>query len=390
MNRPILFGVTLALCLLFMGCSEKAQNPVGFGLVQQDDHWQVGQAVIDRVLADSCITISTGAGEGFYLLVGSWEQQESRIVLRFEDLPDSLSTLLGTKLILTSRSEANEDSLKISVHALQSPWQEATVSWENPWGQPGGDFQSQPIAEGSYAMIMGDRLELDFNEAGMELVRGWLQGQTNDGIILRAADPSGNNVKSFYAAETIYDPRLEFTFAGTDTADTTVRADSTYDAYIVQPDEFPSQDFLCVSDGVVRRSWIHFDLTSVPQNVFINRATLALSLSDFESPLGDMSIATHLVTDLETLAYSTLAYSIDNLFEGKESLEIDITELVQEWIDGTPNAGLVVKPLWEYSSLSRAVFYSSKADSLQRPILTIVYTFPPAGKSARQSSEAPK
>ena len=361
------------------GCSEKAKNPVGFGLVKDDNHWQTSQVVIEDILADSCLTVSTGAGGGFHLLIGSWEDQETRSLLLFEELPDTLSwPLIEAKLILTSYSEANEDSLIITAHSLQTGWQEEDITWEHPWNAAGGDFESEPIAEGSYALISANQLELNFTGAGVHLVEAWLQGQTNNGLILKAADLQENNLKYFYTTNTPYYPKLDLTFSISDTSDTTVSAEATQDAFIVQLVTSLDEDLLCVSDGTVRRSWIHFDVSTVPESVFVNKASLALSVSEFSSPLNSMTIAAYPVTDLGTLAFSTSSSGFANLFTGKELLEINLTGLVQSWIEGTQNAGLMLKVPSEYSDLSRALFFTSAADSLQRPRLTILYTTPPS------------
>lgn len=379
--RKLISSLAIAsLAFTMTGCSEKAKNPVGFGLVEDDNHWQTSQVVIEDVLADSCLTLSTGAGDGYHLLIGSWEGQETRSLLLFEELPDTLLwPLIEAKLILTSYSQANEDSLIITAHSLQSGWQEEDVTWEHPWIAAGGDFESEAIAEGSYALISADGLELNFTGAGVQLVQGWLQGQTNNGLILRAADLQENNLKYFYTTNTlVYSPRLELTFSISDTSDTTVSAEASQDAFIVQLAASQDEDLLCVSDGTVRRSWIHFDVSTVPESVFVNKASLALSVSEFSAPLNSMTIAAYQVTDLETLAFSPGAAGSANLFSGKELLEINLTGLVQSWIKGIQNAGLILKVPTEYNDLSRALFFTSLADSLQRPRLTILYTTSPS------------
>lgn len=378
MRKLFSFFAVVFLVFTMAGCSEKAKNPVGFGLVEGDNHWQTSQMIIEDLLADSCLTVSTGAGDGYHLLVGSWEGQETRSLLLFEELPDTLLwPLIEAKLVLMSYSEANEDSLIITAHSLQSGWHEEDVTWEHPWNAAGGDFESEPIAEGSYALISADQLELNFTGAGVQLVEEWLQGQTNNGLILKAANLQENNLKYFYTTNTPYYPKLELTFSISDTSDTTVSAEATQDAFIVQLVTSPDEDLLYVSDGTVRRSWIHFDVSTVPESVFVNKASLALSVSEFSAPLNSMTIAAYQVTDLETLTFSTGVAGAANLFSGKELLEINITGLVQSWIMGTQNAGLMLKVPTEYNDLSRALFFTSVADSLHRPRLTILYTTSP-------------
>lgn len=366
----------ILLILTMGGCSEKDPNLVGFGLVAEDDHWQTDQAVIQEVLADSCITVSTGTGEGFHLLVGSWEGQEARSLLLFEELPDTLSwPLRRARLILVAKTEAEEDPLTISAHSVQREWQEDEATWDNPWSEAGGDLDPEPIAEG----VTADTLKLDFTEAGRELVEGWMAGQVNNGVIIKALELPENNVKFFYTSETPFDPMLQLTFATGDTTDTTVAVKPAQDAYIVQPGEPVAENFLCVGDGHIRRSWIQFDLSSVPESVFVNLATLSLSVSEFTDPLDEMTIAACLVTDVETLDFSSSSCDYADLFTGDDLLQFDITTLVQKWSNGTTNAGLMLKGRWEYNSLSQALFFDRTADSSLRPKITVLYTAPPTG-----------
>jgi hypothetical protein len=383
MRKLVLLLSAAWLMTAFAGCSEKEMNPVGFNLVDHEGHWQVHQAVIREILADSCIAISTGAGKGFYLLVGSWKEQEARSLLLFEDLPDSLElSLTGAKLILNAYSESNEDSILISAHALQTGWNDSTVTWEYPWGETGGDFETEPIAQGSYAIIKGSQMQLDFTTTGLELVEGWLEGQLNNGLLLKAVDPAGDSLKYFYSTNTPFDPELELTFATSDTSDTTISVDSHRDAFIAQPGEPVAEDLLCVSDGVVHRSWIYFDTSAIPDSAFINHAILSLSISEFNSPLDRMTVGAYLVTEMETLTFSSSYSGTASLNSDKNLMEINVASLAQSWADGTLNAGIMLKIYSEYSDLSRALFYTSTSapDSTHLPTLTVTYTTPPRGK----------
>jgi len=162
------------------------------------------------------------------------------------------------------------------------------VTWEQPWSQPGGDFTAEAIAQEYHALESGNQFELQFDTAGVDLVAGWLSGGPNNGLLLRAADLGADNLKYFYSEDTPYNPILNFTFATSDTTDTTVTAIASHDAFIAQPGEPPEDAVLRVGDGIVYRTWLLFDLSAVPESVFVNRATLALTMMDFSSPLDRM------------------------------------------------------------------------------------------------------
>jgi hypothetical protein len=368
-------SLVIGLAAILTGCSEKAKNPVGFGLVDDEGHWQVQQAVFEEVLADSCLLVSTGAGRGHHLLVGSWNGQEARSLVLFEELPDTLAwPLTGATLLLTSYSEASEDSLTISLHAVETEWADSTVTWELPWTAAGGDYAAESIARGDYAASAGSQLELEFDSTGVELVAGWLQGEQNNGIIITAVEPESENLKYFYTEDTPYDPILTLTFATGDTTDTTFYTTSTRDAFIAQPQDPPPDDVLCVADGIVRRTWLQFDISALPESVFVNRAVLSLTVTDFLSPLDNTTVGAYQITDPVTLEYSAVLYGSANLFSGKDVLEIDMSPLVQKWAYGTSNDGILLKNPSEYRDISSVYFSPPSAGIAERPTLTVTYT----------------
>ena len=112
--------VLLLVIVLAGGCSEKAKNPVGFRLWEEEGHWQVHQLVSQTMLADSSFHVERGTGIGPYLLMGSWEGQTARSLMSFEEnLPDTLERpLTEVSLNLVAYSEVSEDSILISVYPL--------------------------------------------------------------------------------------------------------------------------------------------------------------------------------------------------------------------------------------------------------------------------------
>jgi len=378
--------IALLLAILAVGCSEKDKNPVGFGLWDEEGLWQVHQLVSRDVTADSSFHVSRGSGIGPYLLVGSWEGQEARSLLAFEEnLPDTLSIpLTAASLNLIAYSEVSDDSILISAYPLETTWSDSTATWQNPWTTDGGDIGTEPIAEGLFATVGGVEFEMEFNQAGVALVQSWLDGDLNLGILLKAEGLEGDRVKYFYSEDTPYYPYLKMVFSSQDTSDT-VAVDSKKDTFIAQPVSAPEDDLLLVSDGHITRTWLRFDLSAVPESSFINLALLSLTVSEFKDPLDNMSIRAYPVSDLQTLRHESTAYANVNLFPEKEVAELNLTALVQEWVTGRENEGIILKPYLEYSSLSQALFYSSPADSARQPSLKIVYTARPG--DARVASQ---
>ena len=370
--------VLLLVIVLAGGCSEKAKNPVGFRLWEEEGHWQVHQLVSQTMLADSSFHVERGTGIGPYLLMGSWEGQTARSLMSFEEnLPDTLERpLTEVSLTLVAYSEVSEDSILISVYPLQSPWSDSTASWEVPWTTAGGDYGTEPIAEGYFATADGFGFQVEFNTAGVELVQGWLDGQPNYGLLLKTDEPDDDHLKYFYSEDTPYYPYLKMVFADEDEADTAI-VDSKKDTFIAEPVALPGEDLLLVSDGHVTRSWLQFDLSAIPESCFINLALLSLTVEEFKDPLDNMSLRAYPVSDVQTLSYKTSSYGRTSLYSGKESVVMDITAMVQDWAAGTENLGILLRTYLEHSSISQVLFLTSTADSAQRPTLSVVYTARP-------------
>ena len=370
--------MVLLLAGLAGGCSEKTKNPVGFGLWDEEGHWQVHQLVNQDVTADSSFHAEIGSGIGPYLLMGSWEGQAARSLMSFEeDLPDTLDRpLTEVSLNMVAYSEVSEDSILISVYPLESPWSDSSATWEVPWTTAGGDYSAEPIGEGYFATEDGLEFQIEFNTAGVELVQGWLDGGPNYGLLLKSDELEEDHLKYFYSEDTPYFPYLQMIFADEDEADTVI-VDSEKDTFIAEPVDPPGEDLLLVSDGHVTRSWLQFDLAAVPESSFINLARLSLTVSEFHDPLDNMSLRAYPVSDLQTLSYETSSYGSASLYSGKESVDLDITGMVQDWVTGTENLGILLRTYLEHSSISQALFLTSSADSAQRPTLEVVYTARP-------------
>jgi len=380
--------MVLLLAGLAGGCSEKTKNPVGFGLWDEEGHWQVHQLVNQDVTADSSFHAEIGSGIGPYLLMGSWEGQAARSLMSFEeDLPDTLDRpLTEVSLNMVAYSEVSEDSILISVYPLESPWSDSSATWEVPWTTAGGDYGAEPIGEGYFATDDGLEFRIEFNTAGVELVQGWLEGEPNYGILLKSDELEEDHLKYFYSEDTPYYPYLRMIFTDEDEADTAI-VDSEKDTFIAEPVTLPVEDFLLVSDGYVTRSWLQFDLTAVPESSFINLALLSLTVNEFKDPLDNMTIRAYPVSDRQTLSYETSPYGSVSLYSGKESVELDITTMAQDWVTGTENLGVLLRTYLEHSSISQALFYSPLADSTLRPSLKIVYTVRPEEAQAAQKPE---
>jgi hypothetical protein len=79
-----------------------------------------------------------------------------------------------------------EDSMKVGIsgHLITNVWDEATVTWNFPWINPGGDFDSTKVTLYTIDSESNPEVFLDLTE----MVQTWLAGIVNNGIILTRND----------------------------------------------------------------------------------------------------------------------------------------------------------------------------------------------------------
>lgn len=141
-------------------------------------------------------------------------------------------------------------------------------------------------------------------------------------------------------------------------------------------------------DGAgVNRVIIKFDLGLIPNNAIINSAVL--NLQQITSYGGAaLTVGIHKITSdytpsvawanqpsFEAVATTTLAFSDTN---GARNL--NVKNLVQEWVNGTTNYGMLVKATDETIAYPKDVGSFDNTTNANQPTLTIDYTIPTTGK----------
>ena len=180
--------------------------------------------------------------------------------------------------------------------------------------------------------------------------------------------------------------------------DATAGKDNILDAGATTDNNATDDSFDVIMSGgsAARRGIIQFDLSSIPVGANVSSAILSLWTG---SGLTNVNMSIHRVTRTWTEAGSTW-----NTYDGSNNWTTaggdydaaadanatpssttagtqtnwTITSLVQEWVDGTANNGMIVKLTTESGNTTGHLFRSSdNADAATRPKLVITYT-PPA------------
>ncbi|XOS94335.1 DNRLRE domain-containing protein [Brevibacillus laterosporus] len=133
----------------------------------------------------------------------------------------------------------------------------------------------------------------------------------------------------------------------------------------------------------IRRSLIKFDIKAIPSNVVIEKATLRLTLPYY--PSKDRKIGVHLITQdwNDNITWNTQPNFKDvqefcNVKSTDRVVEVPVTSIVQEWVNGTENHGFLLSDQTPNPPHSEVISIYSLDYSvyLDRPSLTIHYKNP--------------
>lgn len=163
------------------------------------------------------------------------------------------------------------------------------------------------------------------------------------------------------------------------------------DARVIQ--NAPTQNYndtsirLGYNSGVtspLERGLIKFDLGLIPNDAIINSATLQLYAWDtvaFGITLNKITSAwLESSVSWNNQPPSTIVSTDSSGTTANSYKSFDIKSIVQQWVSGDPNHGILLKALLEDSRSGLINFASSKDTTARQPRLTIDYTIPTTGK----------
>ena len=314
----------------------------------------------------------------------------------------------------------------VTVHRVTADWTEAGATWDNM----AGNYDKALLAT-IPAEIQGDvRVEINLTAQ----VQAWVNGQPNHGILLYSSAPGIHAQYVSKEGAASEQPRLEVVVGTAPASPVRITATGTLDSGVkrtlgrpavsayqptsaavmqlgvdpgedAMPDSFygtrnyGGANFMQVHDNGT--DWqqyplIRFDLARLPSGVSVRSARLELSLQSVNAP-GTASIHrvtrgwvegtqsgggqadgatwyTHDGTNAWTSEggdYDTSAVAETVINGGETWVSWEIGPLVEDWLAGEPNYGLMIRP---DSALKQAKFASREdSDPTVAPKLTIEY-----------------
>jgi len=187
----------------------------------------------------------------------------------------------------------------------------------------------------------------------------------------------------------IVKPRMYIYMTIRDEEGDTLRPDTTelyasHDLFLLDYDTTSALSDLVIGSGVVRRSFLHFDISSIDTvNYFvvINRALLTLFNKPLDEPWApSQSILPYKLSDempggLRGATWLNIVNKTEDLDVDEDSTEIVVTPAVASWLWGEQRNGwIALNSGAEGLNIDVFGFHSIESEAFKRPRLTINYT----------------
>jgi hypothetical protein len=347
----------------------------------------------DRVTgtADTTLLLDTAAsylryaplGGASLLYLGRDTSYVSRIVFRFS-IPDTvLDSITSFQLVLHQPDTLR--TMGFVIRPCSSAWTESGVSWQmadtlDHWLTPGGDYLHETLATGTMAHDSAtfDFRYVEFDSAVRADIREYGIGVfPQDTGIVAIYPATGSNTSTA--------PRLRVTYTNKGKPTPVVISDVA-DASLIDTVATHSQPYdLLVGSGVAFRTWLTFNVGSIPPEATIAKAYLKFRPSTKYRRTDTIELGASRLTEsflqkgasarFESLPSAYANYIVPA--DSDSAVTIDIRSMVQLWTsrsDTTPNCGLLITAWHEWSTLFRLRIPRSGPDA---PRLDIQYVLPP-------------
>lgn len=377
MKKFLLLVIT---SFLIFGCSDDPSS-IGEKLLPDIDHLKT-KAFDTNASYSSTYTIDASNNSNT-LLLGNYAGAEANILLQFgigikdTSIADSILSA-EIKMFQNYSTPDTAGQLNFKIHELNYSWVDYTFTIDTLRAQGNGIF----VTDISKQVRTRDTLPVTF-QIPLSIVRNWLKGVTNNGIIL-IPKPDMQNIFGFhsYYLGDIDDkrPQLIVTYRKTsDTSDKTLIFKTAQDATIFLGSR-PASTFelIYVQGGLLNRGKLHFNVDSIPRSSTITQAFLTLkidtTLSKF-SQFSDKQILIHEITTQDSIP--RLGSSTANNKPTADSIVLDVRKIVQKWVSGKNNFGIALRTYNEFTEFERFAVFGFNAVESKKPKLTIQYTYLP-------------
>lgn len=342
-------------------------------------------------------SVNTG-GTSPFLYVGEADGKRVSFLIRFIftnfPQPDSL-TIDAAELILRQGKPigSSNGSFTATAHRVTANWLENEVTFESF----AGAFDAAILGSTTITAADSDTVVIPIDAS---LVQVWADTSdssfANLGIYVQGQGASFLKQLNSRNAETAL-PRLRIYGTRASGAADTLEALALDDAFLYEVLQPPAEGPLYVGNGFEHRSYLRYDLSSIPSAATINFAQLRLTIDTTRTFItGDEGVVFSLFAVLRE------AENLENLMEPLETMvadgrirgvtgsvlvavdstrnqQVSLRTLVQDWRQGfVPNNGVLIIASRPNRDLFRVAFSNDANDSTRAPRLEVYYTVPPS------------
>ncbi len=372
MKTPFAVILLLAVAVLpFAGGCSGDPNSSGVGLLPDS---LIIETVTTTATSDSSL-LRRVSGNQTTLLVGKTPDFEARSLIRFSLSGfDTLSRIDSgvLRLRVTYRLPDSGGALAFGLHNMTATWSSLTFLWDSVAGS------YDPVASGSFSGTVTPADSVVSVPIDTSLIRAWLTAGT--GSIMLIPTGATSSVIGFGSHLTFADsiqPVLEVIV--TDTTTDTVRRSAISGVFVADGGLPVVPGTIVMQSGIAFRSRIMFDSLALPVGAGVAQASLELIADPgvgMAMPASRDTLTVSFIQDraypLDSIVLSGLAYPVTE--NGVRLYRADLKSYVQLWNSKEPNAGILVRPLGELTTLDRIGIYGSTAPDSSKPRIRITYS----------------
>jgi len=366
------------LCLIIL----KAQNPPEQSIVLISDQ--------DAYIKSTTPTTNYGSDPSLHAM--SWTDHGNQVIIRslvhfdLNSIPE-YSTIVSATFTLFGIGHQIVDQSDLKLNVITGNWLESSVNWTN---QPATTVRDQIIVD-----FGGGSQTQDLIVDLAQILQKWVNGEVvNNGIQLSLATETGYIDYAFGSSEFAtegYRPQLDIIYAEKSITDLEIYPEK--DAVIMNSaysnDNYGNEQYFRSyswpqgGQQVVARSLIEFGLSSIPPNSTIHKATISLfGINHYRTANASYLKRVTSVWEENTVTWNTqpgnnsqYAAFLENSRTPVQNYEVDITDIVQGWINGEyENHGLLLMLQNEASTASLSFGSSDYSNSAKHPKVNIAYT----------------
>ena len=390
---------SLAMLLgLAAGCSQKESfTPDFIGGLGTDTLLATGTLVSTFESSASLGKSADSTWASTRLVVSNWRGYLSRALLQFSSLPDSTVEITKATLFLyATRIESPNSSSIFGVYAVPDSVSLKNLAWV--------DLQDLGDEAGVFSLGSPDPDTIATDSALVDvttLVTSWVKNQTpNWGLAVKLQDEAASDVIAEFAArddlstrktaggDTTFavHPVLRIAYVESDSDSVYVELSPDQDCFVDTLTVPRPDTLLTCANGAPARTFIKFDVSTLPREATVISAKLKLTADMDLSSFDEMTLVCHALLDTVSgfhTKYGSQGAGTKKLIRSNltndPSFTMTVTALIQPVVSGLVTSyGFVIKSPNEKFDLDYAVLVSTgDGHPNLAPRLEIEYIMPP-------------